>query len=182
MSLVVIWALPIIGATLIVTCSVLFRRIRDVAERRSYWMGELLSCPMCLGFWFGALASVGGWSLTTYWDHLPKLAAVFGDACAASWACWASHVLLCLAGQGRLLSTRPDLKHDTPTAYSHQTKDAHGTVIEAMMGSDEVIQTKALRHLSCMVHCDLSGEIHGAHSGHDVKGLMRAKSRDARAW
>ena len=99
------------GATLIITCSTLFRPFRELfqgSDRRLFQrLYELLVCPMCTGFWVGWAASLLG--LTLVGDGWSLLLQAFADACAASWACWASHVVLCHLGQGRLLSSRPDL-------------------------------------------------------------------------
>ena len=46
------------GITFIITHSSIFEPIREFVERRSNFFGELLSCPMCSGFWVGFLLSV----------------------------------------------------------------------------------------------------------------------------
>lgn len=102
-----IWVLPVLGVTLIVTCSTLFRRVREWLQQRFVFAYELLSCPMCFGFWAGALLATLGVSIPI--SDL-RVLDVFLNGCAASWVCWTSHVLLCKAGQGKLLSARPDLK------------------------------------------------------------------------
>lgn len=113
------WALPILGATLIITCSSLFGPLRRATTG---WRHELLSCPMCLGFWVGLGASLFGLSLVPMptvlstafpqlWIRLVELGLqLFGNGCAASWTCWMAHVVLCRLGQARLLSSRPDLQ------------------------------------------------------------------------
>ena len=102
------WALPVLGVVLIVTCSTLFRPVREFFQRggrAARWFGELITCPMCFGFWAGATLGALGWTLTGWW---------LLDGWAASFTCWLSHVGLCKLGQGRLLSARPDLKEGGP--------------------------------------------------------------------
>ena len=42
-----------IGITLIITESTLFQKFRDLVGNFSKFLGELVSCPMCLGLWVG---------------------------------------------------------------------------------------------------------------------------------
>lgn len=41
------------GVTAIITLSSLFRPVRRFFAARSQFLGELFSCPQCLGFWVG---------------------------------------------------------------------------------------------------------------------------------
>ena len=43
---------------MILTMSSLFEPVRDFIESKSEFLGELVSCPMCLGFWVGLTISV----------------------------------------------------------------------------------------------------------------------------
>lgn len=112
------WALPVMGVTLIITCSTLFYPMRKAVKRWSPKAGELVICPMCTGFWVGLVASGLGLNLLADVDALHRYLLPFGDACAAAWVNWVSHVVLCALGQGKLLSARPDLRDsgEHPTA------------------------------------------------------------------
>lgn len=110
------WALPILGATLIITCSTAFRSFRESLKDVPL-LGELVVCPMCTGFWVGVVASALGSSLQ-HAIFLPLR--LFADGCSASVVCWSLHVALCALGQGKYLSSRPDLQvkpHVHQTAY-----------------------------------------------------------------
>ena len=45
------------GITFILTTSSIFEPVRDFIEERSNFFGELVSCPMCSGFWVGLVVS-----------------------------------------------------------------------------------------------------------------------------
>jgi hypothetical protein len=54
-------ALIIFGATglsYIVTRSKLFKRIREGVTLRNKYLGELISCPKCFGFWAGLISCI----------------------------------------------------------------------------------------------------------------------------
>jgi len=109
---IVAWMVPIQGLTLVVTCSTIFKPIREwFGKHNMPKLEEMLCCPMCFGWWTGLAASTFGFSLSNLGAWIvPGPARVFIDAFAASYVCWVSHVVLCKLGQGRLLSSRPDLK------------------------------------------------------------------------
>lgn len=46
-----------IGITIIITQSSLFEKLRDWVSFYSNFLGELVSCPMCLGVWVGLIMS-----------------------------------------------------------------------------------------------------------------------------
>lgn len=48
----ILWCLATIGATIIVTQSTIFKPVRSHFKPESKW-GQLLSCPLCLGFHMG---------------------------------------------------------------------------------------------------------------------------------
>ena len=50
------WMLGVFGFTYIVVYSKLLRPVRENAYRVSTKLGDLLHCPLCLGFWVGLLA------------------------------------------------------------------------------------------------------------------------------
>lgn len=100
------WALPCMGCTLIITCSTLFAPMRRWLRHHVPWLGELVICPMCTGFWVGFVATWLGHALPL---EAPRLAVAFASGCASAFVCWCSHVALCAMGQGKLLSSRPDI-------------------------------------------------------------------------
>tara|TARA_B100000131_G_scaffold261741_1_gene257956 strand:+ start:2067 stop:2384 length:318 start_codon:yes stop_codon:yes gene_type:complete len=52
-----IFTLGCVGLTIILTSSSLFDRARLFLGSKSELIGELAQCPMCLGFWVGAVTS-----------------------------------------------------------------------------------------------------------------------------
>jgi hypothetical protein len=89
------WAI-VWGATMILTQSSLFAPFRLRCLRLNQWLGTLVICPMCSGFWVGvaacALGVVGPSAvLSVPW---PVWARAWADGCAASALCWFSHVVL----------------------------------------------------------------------------------------
>ena len=55
---VVILAMAVSPASLTITKTKVFKPFREAVAKRSYWLGELFSCPYCLSHWlsFGAVA------------------------------------------------------------------------------------------------------------------------------
>ena len=89
------WAI-VWGATMISTQSTLFSGFRSRSIRMSQWLGTLVICPMCTGFWVGVAACLLGLSgpssaLSPSW---PIWARAWADGCASSALCWLSHVVL----------------------------------------------------------------------------------------
>ncbi len=90
------WTLLVYGATLIVTGSRLTEPLRTWLARVWPWLGKLVSCPMCFGWWVGA----GVWAV------LPNLSPVPGswfiaapaNAFCSSAVCWILHVVLARMG------------------------------------------------------------------------------------
>jgi hypothetical protein len=50
-----IFLLATIGLTMIITQSYIFKPIRENIQKISPFLGKLLHCPMCFGFWSGIL-------------------------------------------------------------------------------------------------------------------------------
>jgi hypothetical protein len=101
-----VWFLTVYGVTLVVTESKLFAPVRAAAAARVAWLGTLLACPMCFGFWCGAALSLGGWSpsaaVVPAW---PRLLRALADGAAAAGAAWALAALV-----GLLLEIRYSLE------------------------------------------------------------------------
>lgn len=49
------YILGVVGGTLIITKSILFKSIREWVTKKSMFLGEGISCPMCVGFWMGII-------------------------------------------------------------------------------------------------------------------------------
>ena len=45
------------GITVILVSSDIVEPVRDFISSRSSFLGKLINCPMCLGFWVGMIAS-----------------------------------------------------------------------------------------------------------------------------
>ena len=58
------WILVSFGMTFAVTHSKMFAGLRKKAAELSPPLGELLCCPMCLGFWVGSFLSIAWKSIT----------------------------------------------------------------------------------------------------------------------
>jgi hypothetical protein len=113
---VIPWALVVLGFVIIVTQSRLFRPLRDWAlggreasDPRAPKLGVLLHCPMCFGWWAGAMLSAAGFvgpSLfvcPASWPTWLLLGArAWADGCAASALCWCAHVVLVRLGASEL--------------------------------------------------------------------------------
>lgn len=82
MTSLVVWALVVDGASLIVTQSSLFEPLR--AKAGDGYLGKLLACSLCFGFWVGvglALLGLGPPGLPESW---PPLLRAWAAGAAAS--------------------------------------------------------------------------------------------------
>lgn len=86
------WALAVYGVTLIVTGSYLLSGVRRSIASRSAALGKLVSCPMCTGFWVGAIVP-----LHVVASGSPALDVLLTGA-ASSATCFAAHVVLARLG------------------------------------------------------------------------------------
>lgn len=53
----IIWTFVLFGLTAIVSISGIFTPIRREVFKWSAFFGQLISCPMCFGFWAGLILS-----------------------------------------------------------------------------------------------------------------------------
>lgn len=83
------WALVVFSTTLLVTQSLIFRPLRRRLELASYWLGKLVHCPMCFGFWAGAF-----WHLVGAPMPAEGPLWLLRSAIASSGVCWVFHVVL----------------------------------------------------------------------------------------
>jgi len=49
------WMFSVFGFTYIVVYSKITFRFRDWCYKVAEWLGQLMSCPLCLGFWVGLI-------------------------------------------------------------------------------------------------------------------------------
>lgn len=96
----VAWGLACYGLTLIVTGSYLFRGVRRRATSLHPMLGKLTACPMCFGFWVGAVLAASPSLRFVRAGALP-LDVVLNGAAASAW-CWICHVILTALGADRL--------------------------------------------------------------------------------
>ena len=47
-----------VGLTIIITSSLIMLPVRNLIDRVSSKLGELIECPMCTGFWVGLLTAL----------------------------------------------------------------------------------------------------------------------------
>ena len=78
------WILVSFGLTTIVSISKIFKPVRAWVGARSSFLGELLACSMCTGFWAGVFLSL------TYFSPTGN---ILFDACLSCASCW---LLYCL--------------------------------------------------------------------------------------
>jgi len=65
--------------TLIVTEGTLFDKARSAIKKRSDMIGKLLNCPLCFGFWVGAILG---------YTYLSPTSNLFLDGCLGSGTSW----------------------------------------------------------------------------------------------
>jgi len=128
--MLLVWVLAVYGTTAIVTESKLFAPIRALASRRWAWLGSLLGCAMCVGWWCGAALSVLGWSPTAgavpaWW---PRWLRVILDGAAASGACWGLAVVVGTALEARYALEVWRFREETRLAQSQ--RESSGTQAE----------------------------------------------------
>lgn len=107
-SLFLCWWAVVWGATMISTQSTLFAPFRRRSAQLNIWLGTLVICPMCTGFWVGVAASFlhlhgPAEALASPW---PVWAKAWADGCASSALCWFSHVVLGHLAEYRYDATR----------------------------------------------------------------------------
>ena len=73
------WVLASFGITTIISVSKIFKPVREFIGAKSKFLGELLACSMCTGFWVGVFLSLAYYSPTGN---------IFFDACVACACCW----------------------------------------------------------------------------------------------
>jgi len=78
----IIWILVCYGITSIVTGSIIMEPVRAKAWKVHKKLGELLTCPLCFGFWAGLFVSLLWLSPTNN---------LFLDCFISSGTCWLIH-------------------------------------------------------------------------------------------
>lgn len=105
LPLLLSWALAVYGFVLIVTGSKVCEPLRRLGKRLHPTLGYFLGCPMCMGFWTGAAASLAGLPLFIRCDGVGAGAAaatLLANGCAGSAICWVLHVVLAKLGAEEL--------------------------------------------------------------------------------
>lgn len=54
----IIFILSVVGFTIIITQSSLFKPIRNLGQKIHPKFGKFLNCPMCIGFWGGIIVYI----------------------------------------------------------------------------------------------------------------------------
>jgi len=54
----ILFLLSLVGLTIIMSTGQIFERPRNFIATKSKFLGELVSCPMCLGFWVGLISAL----------------------------------------------------------------------------------------------------------------------------
>lgn len=99
-----IYTFIIYGLTNIITQSTIFEPFRDKMNDRNEWLGLLVNCPMCMGFWVGIFVLICGLSpIRNFVDIMPINilnniihAVIVGSV--ASGIAWFMHNLVSLIG------------------------------------------------------------------------------------
>lgn len=116
--LLVGWMLTVYGHTLVVTHSTIMAPLRQRFSPSSF-LGTLLRCPMCMGFWTGAFwaAAILG-SLAMLFDRASVSTPIFvgvgalvmfAAGSAGAGLCWALHVIFARLGALQRLGIEPRL-------------------------------------------------------------------------
>lgn len=101
MAELVVFILVTFGITNIVTLGKIFEPIRR-RTREDSWVGTLIRCPMCFGFWVGLLVSLAGLRVTPDLLVLAPYSSHVLDGGIGSGSTWAVHVILCRLGSDDL--------------------------------------------------------------------------------
>ena len=95
----IIWILCVYGITNILVVSMLFKPLREFALAKTPFIGKILTCVMCAGFWVGGFLSML-WNPTQFITQLPGLSSLLGGA-LGSGTSWIIHVFVARAvGKG----------------------------------------------------------------------------------
>jgi hypothetical protein len=85
------------GMTQILVYGSIFEDARDWIVEKSDWLGTLINCPMCTGFWAGAfLFGING--LTELFNFEYNIANLFILSCVASATSYALNVIVSDSG------------------------------------------------------------------------------------
>ena len=79
------WILVSFGLTTIISISKIASPMRNYVRSKNAFLGDMLACSMCTGFWVGAFLCI------TYFSPTGN---IFFDACLSSATCW---ILYCLS-------------------------------------------------------------------------------------
>jgi len=85
MSDLLAWLFSVFGFTYIVVYSKIFFKFRDWSYGKSQFLGDLVHCPLCLGFWVGLAGHFAMFSPTHN---------ILFDGCLGSIASWVGTILI----------------------------------------------------------------------------------------
>ena len=92
------WTAAVYGVVLIVTGSKLMEPLRRLTKQLWPFLGYLLSCPMCFGFWVGAAVDLAGLPLLMSRGSVSLPVSVVLSGTASSALSWGCHVTLARLG------------------------------------------------------------------------------------
>ena len=85
------------GLTQIIVYSSIFRALREDILEKSEWLGKLVNCPMCMGWWVGAfLFGING--LTELFNFEYNIANLLILGCLSSATSYALNVVVSDSG------------------------------------------------------------------------------------
>ena len=88
------WVVMSYGLTNIVVFGSIFGKMRDWLGRKSVFLGDLVSCPMCFSTWGGFALSVLVFSPTEMVFEIPKIYSWFFDGILSSGSVWAINSII----------------------------------------------------------------------------------------
>tara|TARA_R100000388_G_scaffold76069_1_gene55272 strand:- start:2331 stop:2645 length:315 start_codon:yes stop_codon:yes gene_type:complete len=85
------------GMTQIIVYGSIFESLREWIAERSFWLGTLIHCPMCTGFWTGVfLFGINGFTELFNFEY--NIANLFILGCLASATSYALNVVVSDSG------------------------------------------------------------------------------------
>jgi L-cystine uptake protein TcyP (sodium:dicarboxylate symporter family) len=77
----IVWILAVYGTTNIIVFSMIFKPIREYLSSKAQFFSKLVVCPLCMGFWVGALYGLVYWNPSEFlllrsqdwWIFIPDL-------------------------------------------------------------------------------------------------------------
>lgn len=95
-----IWALAVFGMSNIIVFSTFFKPMRDWTTKKIPFIGKLVSCILCTGFWAGVFFGLTIWSpadllYLRIWDfHTIRILDWLFNGCLGSSVTWITFLLI----------------------------------------------------------------------------------------